>query len=527
VLSLIPSQTTDDEFCGVFSKFAVGILGNENPAFCYRITISNCGPVGLTNVNVVDNQFGDFTANFFPAGPNTLFAPGGTISYTFKAEVAHNLTNVVNTAGRSVLTGEIATDNDNAVVKVIPATVACEKLYTIDGGALTNNATLPDQNPHTIVWYVRVTNPSSQVNIEHGTITDENGNLPCEVSLAYTGLLAGSSQIFAICTNSVACSNGFDGITNTVKVTADSFSITTNRLTVCAHDITGSNIVVDSECEASLFCAQPQACRVTGGGRQDEPLVFPHNVRYVTHGGQVGAPVGDRICVVTADFPIGNPCIHGRWTHVRHMQGGNQGNFHARFYDTLECACLDINLTPAVVTIGNQTYTNLVYGPGTTVDSVCGDRITGPLPRPAPSNKIVFTGIGDYAETKGRRTPVSVLFRVDVEDRGEPGGSHPKGGKPPADRNRTRIWILTATELAQLRGGGADPLLLNFRNAISACNGIDVQDGATVPNGAPAFGVRAPDIDDGGECLHGNYQIHPSIKDCDPFNPTGPGLANP
>jgi hypothetical protein len=211
------------------------------------------------------------------------------------------------------------------------------------------------------------------------------------------------------------------------------------------------------------------------------------------------------------------------------MEGGNAGNFHARFYDTLECACLDTNLTSVVVTIGSQTYTNHVYGPGTTVDSVCNadDRASGPLPRPAPSNKIAFTGIGDYAETKGRRTPVSVLFRVDVEDRSEPGGSHPKGGKPPADRNRTRIWILTASELQQLHGAGPDPLLLNFRNAISACNGIDVQDGASVKNGAAAFGVRAPDIDDGGELTRGNYQIHPSIKDCDPANPTGPGLANP
>src|SRR5207237_1131459 len=98
--------------------------------------------------------------------------------------------------------------------------------------------------------------------------------------------------------------------------------------------------------------------------------------------------------------------------------------------------------------------------------------------------------IGDYALTQGHRAPQSVLFRVDVEDRGEPGGSKPKGGKAPADRYRIRIWILSAVEAAQLRGGGADPYLLNFRNAIAACNGINVQDGASVGNGAAAFGVR-------------------------------------
>jgi len=237
--------------------------------------------------------------------------------------------------------------------------------------------------------------------------------------------------------------------------------------------------------------------------------------------------VGEHVCVVTTNFPIGNPCIHGRWEHVRHMQSGTQGNFHARFYDTLECACLDTNLTKVVSAFG---YTNLVYGPGTTVDGLCNpnDNASGPQPRPAPSNKIAFSGVGDYAETKGQRVPVSVLFRIDIEDRSEPGGSKPKGGKPPPDRNRTRIWILTPTELAQLHSGsGADPYLLSFRNAISACNGIDVQDGASVPNGAAAFGVRKPDIDDGGELSRGNYQLHPAINQCDPNNPTGPGLAKP
>jgi len=529
VLSTLPSQTTDDEFCGIFSKFAVGVSGNTDPAFCYRITVTNCGNIPLTNVTVIDNQFGDFTSNFFPAGPTTVFQPGGTVTYIFKATVDHNLTNVVTVAGKSAADGSTATATDSAAVKILPASVSCDKQYSIDGGALTDNATLPDQAPHTIVWYVTVSNPSSQVNLEFVTLHDLSANLGCEVTLPPFSLPAGSNIVFAICTNTVACSNGFNGITNSVSVIASSFSVGTNHLGVCAHDIAGTNIEVDSECSAALFCSKPEACRVTGGGRQDSPPNFPANVRYITHGGQVGAPVGDHICVVTADFPIGNPCIHGRWTHVRHQQGGNEGNFHARFYDTLECACLDTNLTPVVVTIGQQTYTNLVYGPGTTVDTVCNpdDRASGPLPRPAPSNKIVFTGIGDYAETQGRRTPVSVLFRVDVEDRSEPGGSHPKGGTPPPDRNRTRIWILTQSELAQLHGAGPDPLLLNFRNAISACNGIDVQDGATVPNGTAAFGVRAPNIDDGGELTRGNYQIHPSIKDCDPFNPTGPGLANP
>ena len=527
------------ENCGTFSNSAVGVRSDtDDPAFCYQITVTNPGPVALTNVSVIDTVYGDLTADFSCVSQSAppQFPVGASCSFTFKASVGQDLTNVVNDSGFSIVSGQKTNASANAVVTVYPASVTCLKQYTIDGGPLTNNAVLPDANSHTIIWYVTVSNPSTNVNLGDVVVADVTANLGCVVTIPPFSLDAGSNIIFAVCTNNnVACSNGFDGITNVISITASNFSLGTNHMPVCSIDINGSNIVVSSTCEAFLGCSHPGACRVTGGGRQDAPNVFPANVRYVTHGGQVGAPVGDAICIVTSQFPIGNPCIHGRWTHVRHMQGGLEGNFHARFYDTLQCACLDTNLTPVPAILSGvdgasaQTYTNLVYGPGTTVDSVCnpGDRIAGPEPSPAPANKIVFTGVGDYALTQGNRVPISVLFRVDVEDRGEPGGSHPGGGKPPPDRNRTRIWILTPTELTELRGGGADPLLLNFRNAISACNGINVQDGASVTNGAPAFGVRQPDIDDGGELDRGNYQIHPTIMNCDPNNPVGPGLAKP
>jgi hypothetical protein len=299
---------------------------------------------------------------------------------------------------------------------------------------------------------------------------------------------------------------------------------------VCIWTRNASNaiveIIAETECEAVVGCVAPNACRVTGGGRQDDPIVYPDNVRYVTHGGQVGAPVGNRVCEVTDDFPLGNPCIHGRWTHVRHVQGGLRGNFHARYYDTLECACLDTNIVDGF------------YAAGTADGEVCGNRNIGPLPRKAPANKIVFTGVGDWADPNGRRAPRATLFRVDIEDRGEPGNAHAqdRNGKPGRvpDRYRIRIWVLSTQELALLRGGGtgSDKYLKGFRNAISACNGMTAPDGAvngagarvSIVNGTAVFGVRPPDIDDGGELLHGNHQIHPAIKNCDPFNPTGPGL---
>jgi protocatechuate 3,4-dioxygenase beta subunit len=239
-------------------------------------------------------------------------------------------------------------------------------------------------------------------------------------------------------------------------------------------------------------------CRTTGGGRQETS--FPR-VLYVTHGGQVGAPVGTETA-----FTPDSACIHGNWEHVRHEKGGTDGNFHAKSYDSLMCACLGCPEDPnAPVTI------NGLCNPGA--------RTCGPEPRKAPANKITFSGVGDYALTKGNRTPRSVLFRVDLEDRSEPGNSHAGGSEPPHDRHRIRIWILTAAELARLNN--PSDRLLDFRQKIAAsATNVPLKDGAIlangnpVPNGAAVFGVRAPDIDDGGEMTHGNHQIHPSIKDC-------------
>ncbi len=241
----------------------------------------------------------------------------------------------------------------------------------------------------------------------------------------------------------------------------------------------------------------PGGCRTTGGGRQ--VASFPA-VKYVTHGGQVGAPVGNETA-----FAPDTKCIQGNWQHVRHEKGGTRGNFHAKSFDSLMCACLGCPEDPnAPVTIGG------FCNPGM--------RTCGPEPRKAPANKIAFSGVGDYALTAGNREKRSVLFRVDLEDRSEPGNSSARGGQPPADRHRLRIWILTPAELARLNA--ANDRLLDFRQAISAQFGIGLKDGAilpngqAVPNGTAVFGVRAPDIDDGGEMTHGNHQLHPSIKPC-------------
>src|SRR5438876_114298 len=242
-----------------------------------------------------------------------------------------------------------------------------------------------------------------------------------------------------------------------------------------------------------MHCVQALGCRVTGGGTVDAcgpgdsgcdpntpgscaPDSCASPALEATHGGQVGAPVG----VATA-FTPDSACIAGEWTHVRHIRPGLFGNFHARSFDSLMCACLPCPENPDVQGVGG---------------ALCNpdDRICGPEPRRAPANKICFSGPGDYALTQGNRAKRSVVLRVDVEDRGEPGGTN---GPPPPDRYRMRMWFVDADS-----GAG-----LSLRQAV-ACADPTTENLTAVPGTS----VPTPDIDDGGDLIRGNQQIHPPLN---------------
>jgi hypothetical protein len=536
-------------------KSAMGVrttdaLGQEHcSAFCYRITVTNCSQAGieLRNLVITDTNFpgGAQAFDLSTCFPTTLGAQGSgneTASCIVKGvTVCENTENIVTATAVGVIASsgtllDTVTAKDTNNVVIIPFDITCTKEGSTDGTNWSSNIDLPNGATTPVTYRVTVNNVSGLPLI----VTINDTTFGC--GTITVPLAANGSVTTNLCTVQVTCPPGTNNIVN-VSAIVD----TSKTNGICVYTANGGGPVTDTtRCEASATCKPPAACRVTGGGRQDDPLVCPADVRYVTHGGQVGAPVGNQVCSIDTNLPnffLGNPCIHGRWTHVRHVQGGLEGNFHARFFDTLDCACLDTNLNPETCQ----------YGAATVNHGVCGDRSTGPLPRPAPANKIAFTGVGDWACPNGRRESRACLFRVDIEDRGEPGNAHAlasnkKENRIP-DRYRIRIWVLSDSELAELNGAGPDRYLLNFRNAISACNGIDYQDGgvdcnranscasndsctagatgnATIafPGGAP---VRLPNIDDGGELLHGNHQIHPAIKDCDPSNPTGPGLAKP
>src|SRR5262249_25850886 len=136
-----------NENCGQFGHTATGVQATNNavsppqvlsPAFCYLITVTNCGATDLTNVTVIDTVYGDLTADFFPSGPHFL-APGQGVSFKFKVTIPdpldneiYRLTNVVTGTGLYVTntaTGQGITTNASAsaIAVVVPAGVVCKK----------------------------------------------------------------------------------------------------------------------------------------------------------------------------------------------------------------------------------------------------------------------------------------------------------------------------------------------------------------------------------------------------------------
>jgi cysteine-rich repeat protein len=201
--------------------------------------------------------------------------------------------------------------------------------------------------------------------------------------------------------------------------------------------------------EAGFDCTQPPiGCRITGGGiTPDNPPAASYApgvaaIDKATFGGQVGASCGCIGCFDDLDH------ISGHWTHNLKVE---KGKFHASDYSSLVC--------------------NLDDG-------------EGPKPRKAPANSACFAGIG-YLDMKQSRGNQRVAFRVEVEDRGEPGAG--KNSDKQADVYRIRVWIPEQ---------GQEP--------------EDLLDSICCLNADP-LEVPEPDIDDGADLIHGNIQIHPVL----------------
>jgi len=131
------------------------------------------------------------------------------------------------------------------------------------------------------------------------------------------------------------------------------------------------------------------------------------------------------------------------------------------------------------------------------------------------SNKLATSGYSPtgYTKTNGKKT-VPVVFRIDIEDRGEPGNAHAIGQANktnPADRYRLRLWFVgPGTAFA------TDASIRQLREAVAVKDAHDERVGTafggTFQVGKLCSGsnIPAPDIDDGGDLDRGNRQIHPN-----------------
>jgi len=289
--------------------------------------------------------------------------------------------------------------------------------------------------------------------------------------------------------------------------------------------VTGGGVLLPNEVETGT-------CSPTGEGPNWSVTTTLHgptcntvDAVKTTHGGQLGAPYARTTCGPVALFPQGDPCIRGQWEHVRHYQGKANpksyvevDNFHSNtpkgVFDSLQCACLPCCENPDA---------------GGKVGNLCNPddhKICGPMPRPAPANAIIFSGVGYLrtcatANQKGKGGSEPVIFRVYIEDRSEPGGQFPKGGKKPADIYCFQAWSL-ATATGNSSGKIDTTAAIAARQTVAddSCAFIKSYVQGNLPDSTILGNALL--INDCGALHTGNQQIHPSTSaTCDVVPPTG------
>src|SRR5438132_3065769 len=366
------------------------------------IELMNTGTADLANCVVSDNVFkNDPTCP--PTGASTpVTVPGVAslphgMSTTVKGSVSGITTNACNTAA---VTCEV-------VGSVDPANPSQQKKITATDSAVC-------EVPSVKIEKVCVAQDANGVNQMTFKVTNTGGvalancaiadniftNDPtCPPTGAGTPVPTTPATIASLDPGAMASATGsVSGLTGNA---CDEVSVTCDVVGATGRTVTAN------DAQVCLAAPPPSGCRVTGGGLvyacgstlpgSDAPQHCgdrASDAQDATHGGQVGAPVG----VATA-FTPDSVCIQGEWQHVRHIKPKLNGNFHARTFDSLNCACLPCAGDP---------------GSGTVTDGLCnpGDRICGPEPRRAPDNAICFSGVGDYAVTNGNRPPPSLVVRA-------------------------------------------------------------------------------------------------------------------
>jgi hypothetical protein len=548
-----PNLDDETSACGMRNENA-----SDCSAFCFRITIkaicANGDPssVPLEGI-VVTSSHVDISGCNFPTtmNPNDSFScivPNVTI--------CENITNVVTV--RAVSAADHTTrplpprsiTNDSVIVEIKPIAVRCES--TLNGGTfdldgqLDNCVTVPIGSTAGLLLTTTIYN-DSDVDLDVTV-----ANLPPLVDCISGAPIVTTQPIFIARRSSHPITGCVIPADPCVEVTYNitvSGSVSTNGSNAdceCYYNHNGEPITTtvdaNNSCPVCIRCDTPVTCRVTGGGVLLEGFVdqscievtttiFPRESRdgktinKITHGGQLGAPFSHMDC--EAPPFLGNPCIRGQWSHVRHYNGtGNPRdnfdfqNFHSTtpkgIYDSLDCACLgcciDGDFVPPTV------------GPLIKKFQLCNPddhKNCGPQPRPAPANVIIWSGIGKVTpedDIKGARAALAewVVFRIYIEDRSEPGGGHPGGAVEPADIYCFQAWK-TGIKVSKRPDFSTISNALREALAVANCEFLDALERG-VANGGLAIGTLpspivngvTADVQDCGPMSTGNHQIHPS-----------------
>src|SRR5262249_18099499 len=145
----------------------------NNPAFCYKIVVRNCGCDILTNVIVTDNLLG--------ASPPTVLATIPTLTNNESRTIFYGQTwgvgQFINTAtarGVGASSGINVTNSDSAPVTVVPASVTCSvSLFSpidFDGSPNDNHVTLPSGTVNAPVTVTVTLNNTGQADLAVGVI---------------------------------------------------------------------------------------------------------------------------------------------------------------------------------------------------------------------------------------------------------------------------------------------------------------------------------------------------------------------
>jgi len=241
-----------------FKSSVTGVAGSQNPAFCYSITVTNCGEVGLTITSVNDTTLGNLTS-FFSATLATN--QGQTIIVGPVADAATNINTV--TVDTTNTTYEISlVRSSEATADVVQASVSCSKRITSVDGVLTNLGvvTILNTTNHTLVYTIGVT--AGSVDLTNVVVNDVLLTNVCDSLPAGPFALAAGQLTNFTCTVSVNCSNiPSESVTNTVTVTAEASP--ENAQGYCVAGTNGAPVTVSSECSAVVSCTPPPTTCIT------------------------------------------------------------------------------------------------------------------------------------------------------------------------------------------------------------------------------------------------------------------------